>query len=109
MGKKELHIEKALAVANLNGSIEPKQPFRVYRQGCAMELLCRCKYFEVHRMLLNTERCREMVSYQADGIYFRVLFVWVAAGLWCWKRGIVSSFLRRLYFRAGGFGEDVVA
>ena len=73
--KRELQIEKALDAANLNGSTEPRQPLRVlkYRQGCAMELLCRCKYFEVHRMLLNTERCRLLVEYRSDRISFRVL------------------------------------
>lgn len=73
--KRELHIEKALKAANLSSSTEPKQPLRVlkYRRGCAMEMLCRCKYFEVHRMLLNTERCRELVEYQSDSLSFRVL------------------------------------
>ncbi|ORU00989.1 Mannose-6-phosphate isomerase [Anaerovibrio sp. JC8] len=73
--KRELHIEKGLAVANLKGSGKPKQPVRSmkYRQGCAKELLCRCKYFEVHRMLVNTERVRQLVEYGADETSFRVL------------------------------------
>ena len=56
--KRELHIDKALKVANLKSSAEPRQPLRVlrYRQGAALELLTRCKYFEVYRMLINTER-----------------------------------------------------
>ncbi len=39
--KRELHIDKALDVANLKSSAEPKQPLRVlkYRQGIASELL----------------------------------------------------------------------
>lgn len=73
--KRELHVERALAVADLRGSAEPRQPLRVlkYRQGCAMELLCRCRYFEVYRMLINTERCRSLVEYQSDSSSFRVL------------------------------------
>lgn len=73
--ERELHVDKALDVANLKASAEPKQPLRVlkYRQGCAAELLCRCKYFEVSRMLVNTERCRNLVEYQADDSSFRVL------------------------------------
>lgn len=73
--KRELHVEKALEVANLNGAIAPHQPLRVlnYQKGSARELLCRCKYFEVHRMLINTENCRTLVSYQADSGSFRVL------------------------------------
>ena len=72
--KRELHIEKALDVADLNGMSEPKQPLRVlkYRQGVASELLSRCKYFEVYRMIVNTER-RQVVHYQSDEISFRVL------------------------------------
>ena len=73
--KRELHIDKALEVVNLKASAEPRQPLRVlkYRQGCASELLCRCKYFEVYRMIVNTERHRGLVGYQADRSSFRVL------------------------------------
>lgn len=72
--KRELHIKKALDVANLSSMSEPKQPLRVlkYKQGAASELLCRCKYFEVYRMLVNTER-RQVVKFRADAMSFRVL------------------------------------
>lgn len=72
--QRELHVDKALAVANLHSSAEPRQPLRVlqYRQGVASELLCRCKYFEVYRMIVNTER-RQTVKYRADEMGFRVL------------------------------------
>lgn len=69
-----LHVQKALAAANLRSSTAPRQPMRVlhYRPGCASELLCRCRYFEVYRMLVNTER-RQKVAYRADAMSFRVL------------------------------------
>ena len=72
--KRKLHIDKALDVARLSGVSEPRQPLRVlkYRQGVASELLCRCKYFEVYRMLINTER-RQTVTYSADSVSFKVL------------------------------------
>ena len=72
--KRPLHIEKALAAANLRSSAEPVQPMRVlrYQPGCARELLCRCRYFEVYRMLVNTER-RQKVTFRADPVSFRVL------------------------------------
>ncbi|MBS6736222.1 MAG: class I mannose-6-phosphate isomerase [Clostridiales bacterium] len=72
--KRQLHVDKALQVANLQGSAEPRQPLRVlkYRQGVASELLCRCRYFEVYRMIVNTER-RQKVHYRADEVSFRVL------------------------------------
>lgn len=79
--KRELHWDKALEVANLNSSIKPRQPMRVlrYRPGVATELLCRCKYFEVNRMLVNTER-RQKVTYFADALSFRVLLCIDGAG-----------------------------
>ena len=43
-----------------------------YSQGAARELLCRCRYFEVYRMIVNTDR-RQRVTYRADGDSFRVL------------------------------------
>lgn len=72
--KRELHIDKALRVANLKSSSEPRQPLSVlnYDRGVASELLCRCKYFEVFRMIVNTER-RQTVRYRADEVNFRVL------------------------------------
>ena len=73
-GKRPLHVDKALACANLHSSVEPVQPMRVlrYQPGCARELLCRCRYFEVSRMLVNTER-RQKVTFRADAVSFRVL------------------------------------
>ena len=72
---RELHIDKALDVANLESSAEPRQPMRVlkYRQGCASELLCRCKYFQVERWLINTERCRAMADFSTGSNSFEVL------------------------------------
>lgn len=71
--KRELHIEKALDVARLKRNAEPVQPMRVlrYRQGCAIEQLGRCKYFQVERLLLNTERCRTMVTVGTDELSFQ--------------------------------------
>ena len=72
--KRPLHVDKALAAANLRSSAAPKQPMRVlrYQPGCARELLCRCRYFEVYRMLVNTER-RQKVTFRADPVSFRAL------------------------------------
>ena len=56
--KRPLHIDKGLAVADLNAMPEPRQPMRLlrYAGGTASELLCRCQYFQVSRVLVNTER-----------------------------------------------------
>ena len=73
--KRELHIDKALDVSKLRASIEPTQPMRVlnYVPGCASELLSRCKYFQVERIIVNTERTRDMVSYKTNDLSFKVL------------------------------------
>jgi mannose-6-phosphate isomerase class I len=73
--KRELQIEKALDVANLHASSEPAQPMRVlkYTRGCAIEFLSRCRYFQVERLLLNTERIREMLTMSTDETSFMVL------------------------------------
>ena len=73
--KRELHINKALEVAYLGSSEEPRQPMRVlkYYPGCATELLARCRYFQVERMLLNTERQRQLVTFQTLNNSFQVL------------------------------------
>ena len=72
--KRDLHIQKALNVARLTKAIEPFQPMRVlkYEQGKASELLCHSKYFEVYRMIINTER-RQTVTYSTDDLSFKVL------------------------------------
>lgn len=72
---RELHVEKALEVANLKSSASPRQPMRVlkYRKGYATELLGRCKYFQVERMLMNTERHRQMADLQTGSNSFVVL------------------------------------
>lgn len=71
---RELHIDKALDVADLKSSAAPRQPMRVlrYQKGWATELLCRCKYFQVERLLINTERCREMAQFSTGSNSFQV-------------------------------------
>lgn len=70
-----LHIDKALDTANLRGSAEPRQPIRLlrYKKGCASELLCRCRYFQVERLILNTEAHRQPADYQTGSNSFQVL------------------------------------
>ena len=91
--KRTLHVEKALSAANLKSSEKPKQPVRVlrYRPGAAEELLCRCKYFEVHRMLVNTER-KQTVRYRADTVSFRVLLCVCGCGTISWKNNLLNIY-----------------
>lgn len=73
--KRELQIDKALDVVNLEPSDEPRQSIRKlqYKPGYASELIGRCKYFEVERVLINTERVRNMAEVQTNDDSFNVL------------------------------------
>ncbi len=73
--KRELHIDKAMDVTNLKSSAAPHQPMRVlkYKNGAASELLTRCKYFQVERMLLNTEVQRKLATFQTGENSFHCL------------------------------------
>lgn len=70
-----LHIDKALDVANMNSSTTPRQPMRVlsYKNGTASELLIRCKYFQVERLLLNTEVHRNLATFKTGSNSFHCL------------------------------------
>lgn len=84
--KRDLHIDKALRVARLSSSAAPRQPMRVlkYRSGYASELLTRCKYFQVERVLLNTETQRNLVSFQTGINSFHALLCTDGCGNMSW-------------------------
>ncbi len=73
--QRELHVEKALQVMNMHSSAPPRQPMRVlrYKRGCACELLTRCKYFQVERLLLNTDIYGLSLDYKTGSNSFQVL------------------------------------
>ncbi len=80
--KRNLHIDKALDILNIKESVKPKRPLRLlsYKNGCASELLTRCKYFEVHRLLLSKET--DIIS---DSHSFRVLLCTDGSGTMCFE------------------------
>lgn len=94
--RRELHIQKALEAASLKGSSNPIQPMRAlrYRNGYASEFLCRCKYFEVQRIVINTERCRQMACYQSDRMSFRVLLCIKGCGVLLMDDGDTICFFK---------------
>lgn len=55
--KRPLHVEKALEVMNLAHADSPRQQIRLmrYQPGSASEILCRCQYFQVDRVLVSKE------------------------------------------------------
>lgn len=93
---RKLHIDKALAVANLKSSSEPRQPLRLlkYKKGSATELLCRCKYFQVERYLLNTESSRKLVEFQTAGDTFEVFLCLDGCGVVFMEDGNSMNFFK---------------
>ena len=92
--KRPLHVGKALEVAKLNSSSTPRQPMRVlkYKGGCASELLTRCKYFQVERLLLNTEVQRDLVSFQTGSNSFHALLCVDGCGAITWEGAGLNFF-----------------
>ncbi len=89
--ERTLHVEKALEVADLSAGTSPRQPMRVlnYRPGFASEFLCRCRYFEVRRLLINTQRIREMAHFQTDETSFHILICTEGNGvIFCNKQSL---------------------
>lgn len=92
--KRTLHIDKALEVADLRSSSSPRQPMRLlrYRAGCAFELLMRCRYFQVERLLLNTETCRKLVAFKTQENSFHALLCVDGCGSIVWEGGGINFF-----------------
>ena len=94
--KRELHVEKALAVSNLCASNEPRQPMRLlkYRPGEASEFLCRCKYFQVERHLLNTEVSRNLVEFKTKKNSFKIFLCLEGCGIVFLEDGETLNFFK---------------
>ena len=92
--RSELHVDKALEVMNYKSSTSPRQPMRVlrYRNGSASELLGRCKYFQVDRVVLNTEIHRDLATFQTDGNSFHALLCVDGCGSICGERYMLNFF-----------------
>ncbi len=93
--KRPLHMEKALDVMNMKASNTPRQPMRLlrYRKGSARELLTRCRYFQVERMLLNTDVHRELTDYQTGSNSFHALLCTEGCGVIC-GNGFMLNFFK---------------
>ena len=92
--KRELHLDKALDVINFSSSASPRQPMRVYRyqSGCAHELLCRCRYFQIERIILNTEN-RKLAVYKTFSNSFHSLLCVDGCGV-LFGEGIMIPFFK---------------
>ena len=92
--KRPLHLKQALEVADCHSSLAPRQPMRVlkYRSGCASELLCRCRYFQIERLLLNTETERNLVLFQTGSNSFHALLCIEGCGSMSWDKESMNFF-----------------
>lgn len=93
---RELHIDKALDVLKLEANKAPKQPIRMlqYSPGIGREFLCRCKYFQVKRYLLNTEQTRSMAEITIGLDSFKVLLCMSGCGMLFTEAGDSLSFFK---------------
>ena len=91
--KRKLHLDKALEVADLKSSAAPRQPMRVlkYQNGSASELLTRCKYFQVERLLLNTEN-RILADFQTGDNSFHALLCVDGCGTLLGENVVINFF-----------------
>lgn len=92
--KRPLHIEKALDVMNYNGSACPRQPMHTmrFRRGVMIESVSQCKYFQVEKVTLDTQRCRELTSFQTRNDTFRILLCIEGCGTIFWDGGSLNFF-----------------
>ena len=99
--ERPLHIDRAMDVADLKSAASPRQPMRLlrYERGCATELLCRCRYFQTERMLVNAGEgstgSAAPVPFSSDRNSFRILLCIAGAGT-------LRSGEEKLEFSAGG-------
>ncbi len=105
--ERPLHVDKALEVSDLSAAGEPRQPMRVlnYCPGFASEFLCRCRYFEVRRLLVNTQRIREMARYRTDDTSFHILICTDGDGVLFCKKNSLPFFRGDTFFVPAGSEE----
>ena len=92
--RRELHIDKALDVMNMSSSVVPRQPLRVlkYKPGYATELLSRCKYFQVERLVLDTQN-RRTAEFKTNKNSFHALLCVDGCGV-LWGKDMLLPFFK---------------
>lgn len=93
---RELHIEKALEVACLKSSRDLRQPMRVlkFKRGYATELLCRCRYFQVERMIISNRQRAEAAKLSQVENSFQILLCTEGSGALFGDHEEMINFLR---------------
>lgn len=98
--RRELHLDKALGVINYKAGSNLRQPMRIlrYEPGYASEFIARCKYFQVSRIVLNTEVRRALARFQTTSTSFHALLCIEGCGSISWGGGAVNFFKGDCFF-----------
>jgi len=67
---REINLDKALEIANLKADQSNINRLRIFEfhKGYASQFLCRCRYYQMERILLNGE-----IEYKTDDLSFNIL------------------------------------
>lgn len=92
---RELHIDKALSVANLHVESLPSQKLRVlnYIPGCATEVICKCRYFTIERIIVNTE-LKSDVNFASNKQTFKVFVCIDGCGTYLYNQNEALLFFK---------------
>ena len=91
---RQLHIDKALDVLNLNAAKELKQTGRIFihKNGLSSEFLFRCKYFEVYKENVNTQNIRQLYKFKTSSNSFHTLLCVDGCGIIMYDKEIIPFF-----------------
>jgi len=92
--KREIHIEKGLDVMKLTrtGDVERGKRQFHYRKGFVLQKVCQNRYFQVEKLMLNTQCCREMAELEKRKASFRILLCTEGCGVLFVKKELLSFF-----------------
>ena len=81
--KRELHVEKAIEVMNMNASSLPKQRLRYtkFKSGYSSEFLCMCKYFKLDKLHFNSDLRKNFVEFKSSQRSFQTLLCTEGCGV----------------------------
>ena len=91
---RQLHIDKALDVLNVNASKELKQTGRIFihKNGLSSEFLFRCKYFEVYKENVNTQNIRQLYKFKTSSNSFHTLLCVDGCGIIMYDKESIPFF-----------------
>ena len=91
---RQLHIDKALDILNVNAAKELKQTGRIFihKNGLSSEFLFRCKYFEVYKENVNTQNIRQLYKFKTSFNSFHTLLCVDGCGIIMYDKESIPFF-----------------